>query len=239
MRSLSKLFSRRSRHAEIETLIASPARHLNQLDSYGFGWDDIAGLEDAKQSVQEVTDFIRNPRRFQALGARIPQSILFTGPAGCGKSLLAVTIMAEYGCPAFPASGADFVLMTPGVRAPRMRNAFQVAQGNKPCFLLIEDIDAFARTHADGSNLPPTLHASLGFAVRTLDILHTRRSPALPTLYDRRGGQMSTSTPREKWSSGSWLGRWMPCAVATLLKWMRAVACWSGHGRRWISTARV
>src|SRR5258708_33411558 len=123
-------------------LMASPAEKMS-AQTLGVTLDDVGGLEDAKEQVRDVIDFLCNPRKYQALRAKIPRNILFSGPHGCGKTLLARAMMGESGVPTFYASGAEFVFLAMGIGAARIRNTFDVARANKPSLTLIDDIDGF------------------------------------------------------------------------------------------------
>jgi len=111
---------------------------------------DVAGVEEAKNELLEVVDFLRNSRRYQALGARIPRGVLLLGPPGCGKTLLARAVAGEAGVPFFLISGSDFVEMFVGVGASRVRDLFEQAKANRPCIVFIDEIDAVGRQRFAG-----------------------------------------------------------------------------------------
>jgi cell division protease FtsH len=113
-------------------------------------FDDVAGVEEAKQELQEVVEFLKNPKKFQALGAKIPKGVLLLGPPGCGKTLLARAIAGEAGVPFFHMSGSDFVEMFVGVGASRVRDVFDTAKANKPSLIFIDEIDAVGRQRGAG-----------------------------------------------------------------------------------------
>ncbi len=113
-------------------------------------FDDVAGVEEAKQELQEVVEFLKNPKKFQALGAKIPKGVLLLGPPGCGKTLLARAIAGEAGVPFFHISGSDFVEMFVGVGASRVRDLFDTAKANKPSLIFIDEIDAVGRQRGAG-----------------------------------------------------------------------------------------
>ncbi len=113
-------------------------------------FDDVAGVEEAKEELTEVVDFLKNPKKFQALGARIPKGVLLTGPPGCGKTLLARAIAGEAGVPFFHISGSDFVEMFVGVGASRVRDVFDQAKANRPSIVFIDEIDAVGRRRFAG-----------------------------------------------------------------------------------------
>ena len=103
---------------------------------------DVAGVEEAKEEVQEVVDFLKDPTKFQKLGGKIPTGILMTGSPGTGKTLLAKAIAGEAGVPFFTISGSDFVEMFVGVGASRVRAMFEQAKRQSPCIVFIDEIDA-------------------------------------------------------------------------------------------------
>jgi len=111
---------------------------------------DVAGIEEAKQELQEVVDFLKYPKKFQALGARIPKGVLLLGPPGSGKTLLARAISGEAGVPFFSISGSDFVEMFVGVGASRVRDLFDQAKKSAPCIVFIDEIDAVGRQRGAG-----------------------------------------------------------------------------------------
>ncbi|MGQ9456559.1 MAG: ATP-dependent zinc metalloprotease FtsH [Armatimonadota bacterium] len=113
-------------------------------------FDDVAGIEEAKQELSEIVDFLKNPKKFQALGAKIPKGVLLLGPPGCGKTLLARAIAGEAGVPFFHISGSDFVEMFVGVGASRVRDLFDTAKANRPCLVFIDEIDAVGRQRGAG-----------------------------------------------------------------------------------------
>jgi cell division protease FtsH len=113
-------------------------------------FDDVAGVEEAKQELQEVVEFLKSPKKFQALGAKIPKGVLLLGPPGCGKTLLARAIAGEAGVPFFHISGSDFVEMFVGVGASRVRDLFDTAKANKPSLIFIDEIDAVGRQRGAG-----------------------------------------------------------------------------------------
>lgn len=113
-------------------------------------FDDVAGVEEAKQELQEVVEFLKNAKKFQALGAKIPKGVLLLGPPGCGKTLLARAIAGEAGVPFFHISGSDFVEMFVGVGASRVRDLFDTAKANRPSLVFIDEIDAVGRQRGAG-----------------------------------------------------------------------------------------
>ncbi|MDW8104680.1 MAG: ATP-dependent zinc metalloprotease FtsH [Armatimonadota bacterium] len=113
-------------------------------------FEDVAGIDEAKEELQEIVDFLKNPKKFQALGAKIPKGVLLLGPPGCGKTLLARAIAGEAGVPFFHISGSDFVEMFVGVGASRVRDLFDTAKANRPCIVFIDEIDAVGRQRGAG-----------------------------------------------------------------------------------------
>ena len=113
-------------------------------------FDDVAGADEEKQELIEVVDFLKDPRRFADIGARIPKGILLVGPPGTGKTLLARAVAGEAGTPFFSISGSDFVEMFVGVGASRVRDLFENAKKNAPCIIFIDEIDAVGRQRGAG-----------------------------------------------------------------------------------------
>jgi len=108
-------------------------------------FEDVAGIDEAKDEVQEIIHFLRNPKKFQRLGGRIPRGVLLIGEPGCGKTLLAKAIAGEADVPFFSISGSDFVEMFVGVGASRVRDLFKQAKDNSPCIIFLDEIDAVGR----------------------------------------------------------------------------------------------
>ena len=113
-------------------------------------FDDVAGVDEAKQDLQEIVEFLRNAKKFQALGAKIPKGVLLLGPPGSGKTLLARAIAGEANVPFFHISGSDFVEMFVGVGASRVRDLFDTAKQNRPALIFIDEIDAVGRQRGAG-----------------------------------------------------------------------------------------
>ncbi|MGB7250489.1 MAG: ATP-dependent zinc metalloprotease FtsH [Phormidesmis sp.] len=116
----------------------------------GVIFDDVAGIDEAKEELQEVVTFLKNPERFTAIGARIPKGVLLVGPPGTGKTLLAKAIAGEAGTPFFSISGSEFVEMFVGVGASRVRDLFKKAKESAPCIVFIDEIDAVGRQRGTG-----------------------------------------------------------------------------------------
>lgn len=113
---------------------------------------DVAGVDEAKEEVTEIIEFLKNPKRFQRLGGRIPRGVLLVGEPGCGKTLLAKAIAGEADVPFFSISGSDFVEMFVGVGASRVRDLFKQAKDNSPCIIFLDEIDAVGRRRGAGYN---------------------------------------------------------------------------------------
>jgi cell division protease FtsH len=116
----------------------------------GVMFDDVAGIEEAKEELQEVVTFLKKPEKFTAVGAKIPKGVLLIGPPGTGKTLLAKAIAGEAGVPFFSISGSEFVEMFVGVGASRVRDLFKKAKENAPCIIFIDEIDAVGRQRGTG-----------------------------------------------------------------------------------------
>jgi cell division protease FtsH len=113
-------------------------------------FDDVAGIDEAKEELEEIVEFLRNPQKFSRLGGKIPKGALLVGPPGTGKTLLARAIAGEAGVPFFTISGSDFVEMFVGVGASRVRDMFEQAKKNAPCIVFIDEIDAVGRNRGAG-----------------------------------------------------------------------------------------
>ncbi|MEL7315404.1 MAG: ATP-dependent zinc metalloprotease FtsH2 [Cyanobacteria bacterium J06559_3] len=127
----------------------SKARFMMEAKT-GVVFDDVAGIEEAKEELQEVVTFLKKPERFTAVGARIPKGVLLVGPPGTGKTLLAKAIAGEAAVPFFSISGSEFVEMFVGVGASRVRDLFKKAKENAPCIVFIDEIDAVGRQRGAG-----------------------------------------------------------------------------------------
>ncbi|MCR5415309.1 MAG: ATP-dependent zinc metalloprotease FtsH [Pseudobutyrivibrio sp.] len=119
-------------------------------DDIGITFENVAGLKEEKEEVEELVDFLKDPGKYTKLGARIPKGIILVGPPGTGKTLLAKAIAGEAGVPFFSISGSDFVEMFVGVGASRVRDLFEEAKKNAPCIVFIDEIDAVARRRGTG-----------------------------------------------------------------------------------------
>ncbi|MEI3175841.1 MULTISPECIES: ATP-dependent zinc metalloprotease FtsH [unclassified Candidatus Paralachnospira] len=119
-------------------------------DGNGVDFDKVAGLQEEKEDLAEIVDFLKNPGKYMKVGARIPKGVLLVGPPGTGKTLLAKAVAGEAGVPFFSISGSDFVEMFVGVGASRVRDLFEDAKRNAPCIVFIDEIDAVARRRGTG-----------------------------------------------------------------------------------------
>jgi cell division protease FtsH len=128
----------------------SRARKLDNADRPTVTFDDVAGSDEAKQELQEVVEFLKEPQKFAALGARIPKGVLMVGSPGTGKTLLAKAVAGEAGVPFFSSSGSEFVEMFVGVGASRVRDLFEQAKKNSPCIIFVDEIDAVGRHRGAG-----------------------------------------------------------------------------------------
>jgi cell division protease FtsH len=127
------------------------SRHrISTKESVNVTFADVAGITEAKDEVEEIVEFLKNPKRFQRLGGRIPRGVLLVGPPGCGKTLLARAIAGEAEVPFFSISGSDFVEMFVGVGASRVRDLFKQAKENSPCIIFLDEIDAVGRRRGGG-----------------------------------------------------------------------------------------
>jgi len=134
----------------IMTLGKSKARIVAQTD-VGVTFKDVAGQDEAKQELEEILEFLRNPERFTRLGAKIPKGVLLVGPPGTGKTLLAKAVAGEAGVPFFSISGSDFVEMFVGLGAARVRDLFEQASKMAPCLVFIDELDALAKARGTGA----------------------------------------------------------------------------------------
>ena len=144
--------------------LARSARGGGGMGAMGFGkskaklmesqgtvtFEDVAGVDEAKEDLQEVVDFLKNPQKFELVGGRIPRGVLLVGPPGTGKTLLARAVAGEAGVPFFSISGSDFVEMFVGVGASRVRDMFEQAKKNAPCIIFVDEVDAVGRHRGAG-----------------------------------------------------------------------------------------
>jgi cell division protease FtsH len=149
--ALMLLFLRRSTNASSQAMNFGKSKARFQMEAKtGVKFEDVAGVEEAKEELEEVVTFLKQPERFTAVGARIPKGVLLIGPPGTGKTLLAKAIAGEAGVPFFSISGSEFVEMFVGVGASRVRDLFKKAKENAPCLIFIDEIDAVGRQRGAG-----------------------------------------------------------------------------------------
>jgi cell division protease FtsH len=149
--ALMLLFLRRSTNASSQAMNFGKSRARFQMEAKtGVKFEDVAGVEEAKEELEEVVTFLRQPEKFTAVGARIPKGVLLIGPPGTGKTLLAKAIAGEAAVPFFSISGSEFVEMFVGVGASRVRDLFKKAKDNAPCLIFIDEIDAVGRQRGAG-----------------------------------------------------------------------------------------
>ena len=128
----------------------SKARLVNAGEKNRVTFDDVAGVDEEKEELQEIVEFLKNPKKFTDMGARIPKGVLLVGQPGTGKTLLAKAVAGEAGVPFYSISGSDFVEMFVGVGASRVRDLFEQAKKNAPCIIFIDEIDAVGRQRGAG-----------------------------------------------------------------------------------------
>ena len=128
----------------------SKARMMTSADKNKITFEDVAGVDEEKEELQEIVEFLKNPKKFTDMGARIPKGVLLVGQPGTGKTLLAKAVAGEAGVPFFIISGSDFVEMFVGVGASRVRDLFEQAKKNAPCIIFIDEIDAVGRQRGAG-----------------------------------------------------------------------------------------
>ena len=137
--------------AQIFNIGKSKATLFDNNTKVNITFADVAGLDEAKEEVMEVVDFLKNPKKYTALGGKIPKGVLLVGPPGTGKTLLAKAVAGEAGAPFFSISGSDFVEMFVGVGASRVRDLFRQAREKAPCIIFIDEIDAIGRARGRGA----------------------------------------------------------------------------------------
>jgi len=123
---------------------------MHSKEQMKFTFDDVAGIDEAKEEVAEIIEFLKHPKKFNKIGGRIPRGVLLIGPPGCGKTLLAKAIAGQANVPFFSISGSDFVEMFVGVGASRVRDLFRQAKENSPCIIFLDEIDAIGRKRGPG-----------------------------------------------------------------------------------------
>ena len=137
--------------AQIFNIGKSKATLFDKNTKVNVTFADVAGLDEAKEEVMEIVDFLKNPKKYTALGGKIPKGVLLVGPPGTGKTLLAKAVAGEAGVPFFSISGSDFVEMFVGVGASRVRDLFKQAREKAPCIVFIDEIDAIGRARGKGA----------------------------------------------------------------------------------------
>lgn len=137
--------------SQIFSIGKSKATLFDKDSKVNVTFEDVAGLEEAKEEVKEVVDFLKTPKKYTALGGKIPKGVLLVGPPGTGKTLLAKAVAGEAGVPFFSISGSDFVEMFVGVGASRVRDLFKQAREKAPCIVFIDEIDAIGRSRGKGA----------------------------------------------------------------------------------------
>ena len=149
--ALMLLFLRRTANTSSQAMNFGKSKARFQIEAKtGVKFDDVAGIEEAKEELGEVVTFLKQPEKFTAVGARIPKGVLLVGPPGTGKTLLAKAIAGEARVPFFSISGSEFVEMFVGVGASRVRDLFKKAKDNAPCLIFIDEIDAVGRQRGAG-----------------------------------------------------------------------------------------
>ncbi len=145
------IFIRNARGAGGMLMNFGRSKHkLRSKDQQKITFDDVAGIEEAKEEVAETIEFLKNPKKFKKIGGRLPRGVLLIGPPGCGKTLLAKAIAGESDVPFFSISGSDFVEMFVGVGASRVRDLFKQSKENSPCIIFLDEIDAIGRKRGPG-----------------------------------------------------------------------------------------
>jgi len=147
------LFRRMNPGSQMLNIGKSKAKLFDASEEHSVTFDDVAGLDEAKEEVAEIVHFLRDPERFTRLGGTLPKGVLLVGPPGTGKTLMAKAVAGEAGVPFFSISGSDFVEMFVGVGASRVRDLFKSAKEKAPCIIFIDEMDAVGRTRG-GNNMP-------------------------------------------------------------------------------------
>ncbi len=147
---IGMVFQMVNQRKNINDFTQSQAQEINEID---VKFDDVAGLKNAKQDLQEIVDFLKNPERFNKLGAKVPKGALLVGAPGCGKTLLAKAVAGEAGVPFFSCSASEMVQMFVGVGAARVRSLFEKANKRAPAIIFIDEIDAIARARTGLNSL--------------------------------------------------------------------------------------
>ena len=144
------LMSRNQNAGKSMSFGKSKAKNITEIDKNRVTFNDVAGVDEEKEELQEIVEFLKSPKKFTDMGARIPKGVLLVGHPGTGKTLLAKAVAGEAGVPFFIISGSDFVEMFVGVGASRVRDLFEQAKKNAPCIIFIDEIDAVGRQRGAG-----------------------------------------------------------------------------------------
>ena len=144
----------------------------------GITFKDVAGQDEAKESLQEVVDFLHNPGKYTAIGAKLPKGALLVGPPGTGKTLLAKAVAGEAHVPFFSLSGSDFVEMFVGVGASRVRDLFEEAKKNAPCIIFIDEVDAIGKSRDSRYGGNDEREQTLNQLLAEMDCFDTSNQPA-------------------------------------------------------------
>lgn len=155
--------------AEFATLGRSKARRFSAGRQTDITFEDVAGLDEAKQELVEVKEFLADPENFERVGAKPPRGVLLVGPPGCGKTLLAKAVAGEAGVPFFSVSASSFVEMLAGVGPSRVRDLFRKAKAAAPCIIFIDEVDAMGRARSIGDTLNPEGESTLNELLVQLD----------------------------------------------------------------------
>ncbi len=148
--AVTTIFMTIKRNSSGGTMTSITAIDGQSVSKDKFSFNSVAGNDEAKESLKDIVDFLKNPKRYMEVGARIPKGVLLVGPPGTGKTLLAKAVAGEAGVPFFSISGSDFVEMFVGVGASRVRDLFEQAKKNSPCIIFIDEIDAVGRQRGAG-----------------------------------------------------------------------------------------
>ena len=153
--AISRLMNRETPTGRKDPMDKLTTMQCETVRDVGVGFDDVAGSEEAKESVKDIVDFLKNPEKYARMGARMPRGVIFYGPPGTGKTLLAKAVAGEAGVPYFAFSGSDFVQVYVGVGAARIRDVFKKAREMGRCVIFFDEIDALGKKRdgmASGGN---------------------------------------------------------------------------------------
>ena len=222
----------------------SKAKQISK-DSPKVTFDDVAGADEAVEELREIKEFLANPAKFQAIGAKIPKGVLLFGPPGTGKTLLARAVAGEAGVPFFSISGSDFVEMFVGVGASRVRDLFEQAKNHAPAIIFVDEIDAVGRHRGAGmggghDEREQTLNQLLvemdGFDIKTGVILIAATNR--PDILDPALLRPVASTARSWWTGPTWWAAWRSSrSTAAGSRWGRTRTWRCSRGGRRASPA--